>query len=467
MNKIMSIFILVIIIGNIYSQNVIPDTYFLKGVGNYFEYWENGVKKEVYEVGKRDLNVQLEHFYKKHKDKNNMILIGHSLGGLKALAYASYVSQLGEPNRVKGVITMGSPLKGFTALARGREGLNRQMDDWVKKIADAVDAAFLNLRPLLPGIAEGLGGIGGAVAGYKFSTEFRDKVNAKIDLYVNDATIPQLTPGSEFLKKYIEAKVVKTLYGDWYLVPRWIASSMANDKTLQGKILIDWNYRDYKCCQVYIPPVQVREPRINKNIYVGMIVGQNNDLYQSMSDSEAEKTEKDIRDLENGLKTARNAASVLKYVFCLDPCYFSLYQWIENKCSEAVWVLENFNTDTWGTLLGGRKNDFLITEDSQQRDLSQIGGKPINFDDLSIYNPADRNGIKRVQTAIHHTDKPRNFSEYNHPEIWGQGGGAVYYNSAGNKIDRVDAVSDRLKKGAIKKDSVLGRWYDCRRWVYE
>ncbi|HPP04954.1 MAG TPA: hypothetical protein PK351_09045, partial [Spirochaetota bacterium] len=66
-----------------------------------------------------------------------------------------------------------------------------------------------------------------------------------------------------------------------------------------------------------------------------------------------------------------------------------------------------------------------------------------------------------------HTDKPRNFSEYNHPEIWGQGGGAVYYNSAGNKIDRVDAVSDRLKKGAIKKDSVLGRWYDCRRWVYE
>lgn len=446
------------------DESYYDDVYYFPGVGSEYSYGTT-----THKVEQTPLSTQIQHMDKLYTNGKPKVLMGHSAGGLKAMAYASLLSQNGKKNEVKGVITMGAPLKGFSGLAQGRSTLNRKIGNKMNTLANAadavvdtginaVDAALSLVAPLTqlipvaslhyyPGrftlqgytIKAQLKHLFGPLLGHYI---FQQPIDTVINLGVlGDSFVNDISPNSTFLNNYINPKTtVKTsgynkavkVYQGWgYYEPVW--TTKRNCFGWKYSYISGWKWvKVYKIKQVWVDPTYNYYPRIDKNIPITMIVGQENDPLTAL-DSDTRKLVKTGIEHTKNLLIAAEAWHHVKSGFA----YASIvliplgvqYTLKAVACSDARSILDNYKSE-YGQLLGSTANDCFITESSQQYELNRLGGKPM----ASFRYP---NGVAKCSS--------NHFEEPSHEEIWGKGGSAKYDKSSSNYSKR-----QRLEYGSIQ-----------------
>lgn len=454
-----------------FADEYYDDVYHFPGVGSEYKY---GGKK--YRVEKTSLNTQIQHMDKLYSDGKPKVLMGHSAGGLKAMAYASLLSQKGKKDEVKGVITMGAPLKGFSALAQGKDNLNKKIESKINTIVGAADSlvdvsdsiisttANLILGiPLPPGYINtayqisknNLKSILCNVVGYNV---FKRPLDAIIDLDIlGDSFVKDISPNSTFMNNYINPRAsvktagyyrtVKIDTGFGYHEAIW--KTKRNCFGWKYSYISGWKWKKiYKTKQVWVDPTYNYYPKIDKKIPIAMIVGQENDPLSAL-DSDAKNNVKKVMEAVKGSLTA---AEVLLHVRSAKyyASIFLIYKGVEYtrkaiKCSDGRKLVENYKSE-YGKLLGSTANDCFITEESQHYSLNRLGG------------------ISMVRTFSDGkaTCSSNHFNEPSHNEIWGEGGSASYDENSPDESKR-----QRLKYGSIK-GGILKKCFDTKDWpVYD
>lgn len=454
-----------------FADEYYDDVYHFPGVGSEYKY---GGKK--YRVEKTSLNTQIQHMDKLYSDGKPKVLMGHSAGGLKAMAYASLLSQKGKKDEVKGVITMGAPLKGFSALAQGKDNLNKKIESKINTIVGAADSlvdvsdsiisttANLILGiPLPPGYINtayqisknNLKSILCNVVGYNV---FKRPLDAIIDLDIlGDSFVKDISPNSTFMNNYINPRAsvktagyyrtVKIDTGFGYHKAIW--KTKRNCFGWKYSYISGWKWKKiYKTKQVWVDPTYNYYPKIDKKIPITMIVGQENDPLSAL-DSDAKNNVKKVMEAVKGSLTA---AEVLLHVRSAKyyASIFLIYKGVEYtrkaiKCSDGRKLVENYKSE-YGKLLGSTANDCFITEESQHYSLNRLGG------------------ISMVRTFSDGkaTCSSNHFNEPSHNEIWGEDGSASYDENSPDESKR-----QRLKYGSIK-GGILKKCFDTKDWpVYD
>ncbi|MFZ5368402.1 MAG: hypothetical protein ACOZCE_09230 [Spirochaetota bacterium] len=85
---------------------------------------------------------QLKDAYTLFGNYQQQVVIGHSQGGFRALGYANYLKEKGEADKLKAVISIGAPARGFTPLIKGKDDLSRRIDDKVKATINGINSCF-------------------------------------------------------------------------------------------------------------------------------------------------------------------------------------------------------------------------------------------------------------------------------------------------------------------------------------
>ena len=446
-----------------FADEYYDDVYYFPGVTSEYQY-----KGTKYKVEQNKLTTQVEHMDKLFSNGKPKVLMGHSAGGLKAMAYASLLNQKGKKNEVKGVITMGAPLKGFTALAQGRAYLNRKIANKVDTIVGAADSLvdtvdFFTSRivPIIPAdflnvtyftnvslVKEILS----TVVGYNI---FKRPLEFVIDLDVlfDENFVRDISPKSTFLNNYINPKTTVKTSGYYKTVKRKtglgyyeaIWKTKRNCFGWKYSYISGWKWKDiYKTYQVWIDPTYNYYPKIDKNIPVGMIVGQGNDPVKAAG--KYENTVRMVIGLVNTAITTAESLQVARGVF--DTLTLNIPGAIRHysnasKCEKSRYIIRNYVSE-YGKLLGNCANDSFITEDSQQYGLDKLGGKVI-----SRKYP---NGVAKCSST--------HFEEPSHKEIWGDGGGARYDESSSDESKR-----QRLKHGSIQRNGILWNFFKAQDWI--
>ncbi|MCH5149200.1 MAG: hypothetical protein J1G30_00920 [Spirochaetales bacterium] len=446
------------------DESYYDDVYYFPGVSSEYTY-----NKTTYKVEQTSLSTQIQHIDKLYTNGKPKVLMGHSAGGLKAMAYASLLNQKGKKNEVKGIITMGAPLKGFSALAQGRNVLNKKIENKINTLTNAadavvdtginaIDAALSLVAPLTHLIpAASLHYYPGrfTLQGYTIKAQlkylfgpllghyiFQQPIDAIINLGIlGDSFVNDISTNSVFLNNYINPKTtVKTsgyyktvkVYQGWgYYEPIW--KTKRNCFGWKYSYISGWKWVNvYKTKQVWVDPTYNYYPRIDKNIPITMIVGQENDPLTALDDDTRKLVKTGIEHTRIAL-IAAEAWHCVKASFAYSSIFLAplgvQYTIKAVNCSDARKILENYKRE-YGLLLGSTANDCFITEDSQQYPLNRLGGIPIA---PSNY----RNGVA--------TCSSNHFKEPSHEEIWGKGGGASYDKSSSDESKR-----QRLKYGSIR-----------------
>lgn len=461
-----------------FADEYYDDVYYFPGVTSEYQY-----KGTKYKVEQNKLTTQVEHMDKLFSNGKPKVLMGHSAGGLKAMAYASLLNQKGKKNEVKGVITMGAPLKGFTALAQGRNYLNRQLGNKINTLTDAaetivdtginaVDVVLPIIMPITqlipdprfhyyPGrftiqgntIKAKLRYLFGVQLGYMFlERPLETVINAG---FLGDDFVTDISPKSTFMNNYINPKTtvktdgyyktVKRKTGLGYYEAVW--KTKRNCFGWKYSYIAGWKWRDiYKTYQVWVAPTYNYYPRIDKNIPVGMIVGQGNDPLAAL-DKDIVKNVKIGMEVATNLLIAAEAWHHVKAGFAYASLFF-IGQGVQYtkkaiKCSDARYIIRNYVSE-YGKLLGSTANDSFITEDSQQYGLDKLGGRTI-----SKKYPG---GVAKCSST--------HFEEPSHKEIWGDGGSARYDKSSSDESKR-----QRLKHGSIQRNGILWNFFKAQDWI--
>lgn len=459
------------------DESYYNDVYYFPGVSSEYTY-----NKATYKVEQTSLNTQIQHMDKLYTNGKPKVLMGHSAGGLKAMAYASLLNQKGKKNEVKGIITMGAPLKGFSGLAQGRDTLNKKIGSKMNTLANAadavadtginaIDAALSLVAPLThlipaaslhyyPGRFTLIGTTIKAQLKYLFGSLlghyiFQQPIDTIINLGIlGDSFVNDISPNSTFLNSYINprttvktsgyCKTIKVYQGWGYYEPVW--KTKRNCFGWKYSYISDWKWVDvYKTQQVWIDPTYNYYPRIDKNIPITMIVGQENDPLTAL-DSDTRKLVKTGIDHTKNVLIAAEAWHHVKSGFAYASIFLiplgMQYTLKAVACSDARKILENYKSE-YGQLLGSTNNDCFITENSQQYELDRLGGKPMAS---SHY----RNGVA--------TCPSNHFEEPSHEKIWGKGGSAKYDKSSSDESKR-----QRLEYGSIR-GGILKTCFDEQKW---
>ncbi len=453
MNKIIKTIFIFQLFLNIclYGQNQAVNTYLLNGIaGNYFiqdSYGDFKIKKKV---GTVPIEEQVPDLYNSTKLIRDKVLIGHSLGGLKAVAYANHMSLKGQSSEVKGVITIGAPLQGFYGLKNGKNELSNKISKYIEILSNGGKSIVNCLAPL-PKI-------------YDFiqSGFIKSLVPNPLEIFgTSDPVNTALVPDSRFLSEYVKAneKIIKAGYSEQKKkIVRYTYVKSKNQPWWSIFILSAIQYDKvpvYENYTVTYPAVVQYTPKMNKDIYVGMIVGQNNDfdefystiLNYSILNSDFKvfggidkNTFIQRREmLTKGCEVAQNA----HFAACFLVPVFSWFYWEQSiNALNAHTFLRDYNKNM-ANLVGSSQSDCFIAEDSQQYSIDKLGGRPIGKNNQYVYN---------IPNGIH--DSNTTNSETVNPKIWGTGGRGITYNY----------TNGTAQPGAITKDGAIGSMYDARGW---
>lgn len=262
----------------------------------------------------------------------NLVLLGHSQGGMRALAYACKMADNGLTP--KGVISIGGPVRGYSPLTGGVGVLAGRIKRVVQDLTlgiDAVDSAFLGIS--FPFITVGCSnelsatGIAGLIVSFNDDLAFNtvdDIVNIALcgripyhnaageSFYVSDAVIEEMTPGSDYVDEYLIKPKVVDVAAHYNKVP------------LDDKKVYFWNYKyvkigflnikiwflDWHMVEqfkyVYIPTTYKEDPYLPASTHVGYIYGEQDDVETFVS--EMHQGEGDEEELFNKIKTGCDVA---------------------------------------------------------------------------------------------------------------------------------------------------------------
>jgi Alpha/beta hydrolase of unknown function (DUF915). len=146
----------------------------------------------------------------------DQVIVAHSQGGLRALAYAQLLKTKGDSSRVKAIVTVGSPIQGEHALLYGSASLNSRLNNRVNSLKSTynyiVTPVVITQQALNAlGVKAGdLGFLkdGDSLVNWAFGQagEKANLVKAAMsdpNLGMNENAIKALTPGSKFQQDYI------------------------------------------------------------------------------------------------------------------------------------------------------------------------------------------------------------------------------------------------------------------------
>jgi hypothetical protein len=193
----------------------------------------NTVTGETRNTSFVDMTTSLGDAWDVYNSVENPVLIGHSQGGIRALSYANYMEIKEKEaagknyveslaNHAAGVISIGGPIKGFTPLTGGEPVFANRVRGVVTDIANGVDAikyanlcwvpliGWLSTRPIVAAAQNLVGGTICYFPGVTSTEEIialclagRIPVNKDgSTLSISNDLIRDLTPGSDYLKKY-------------------------------------------------------------------------------------------------------------------------------------------------------------------------------------------------------------------------------------------------------------------------
>jgi hypothetical protein len=218
---------------------------------------------------------QLKDAYTLFGNYQQQVVIGHSQGGFRALGYANYLKEKGEADKLKAVISIGAPARGFTPLIKGKDDLSRRIDDKVKATINGINSCFsvfgvvnaVSAWPFLGALNTTLQGLYQFVFpfflnGFKYNdwaspSSVKMMMNVLGDVVSNDV-MRDFTPGSDYIRNRI--------------APTYIPAQGHYVKIKVGKIL--W-FDIYKTIWVMDKPAQM-EYKMPPNLNVGFVVGEGN-----------------------------------------------------------------------------------------------------------------------------------------------------------------------------------------------
>ncbi|GAB6091296.1 hypothetical protein [Spirochaeta dissipatitropha] len=387
--------------GSVFSQDT--DTLlFLEGVGSSLD----GQK-----VDNMPMASQVDYIHKEYGDASSQVIIGQSMGGLRALGYAGLK---GQSNDVKAAIAITAPVRGYSALSRGSSVLAAQLNS-VYRTFDMGFRSFqsmgkntLNSSTVISkGVSDGLAGMG-------FSAEAGPA--AMVENLVASAGVADLHPESDFIRSAISD--------------------------------IDWDYHEYtlfgRLIRIRIPGTRAVIPGIPETIYVGQIVGKQNHprhlivdhmgsdnlvppvnlgplgefnvvsnnaalraghvlVWGQMASAQSYWTGRSAQ--ERGLAAVAWGAFWNRKPYHTHIRRANRYQQYAGYAANArAWMDPNQITKRWGDLIGQQESDGFITANDQYWPLNEIGGRPIPF----------QNGHVELDTINH-------ASALWHEDVWGEG----------------------------------------------
>ncbi len=460
--KICNLILLFLVVFQTNLNAVDVNVFFLTGIRSIYHVDNSG--NYTANVGKTPLESQVVQLYNKLNGIDNKLIIGHSMGGIKALGYAGYWSRYHENpensdnGNLSGIITIGAPLKGFLGLAEGRAAFNRKASDLVSKIGRGATSITKPISLIIPEVGFlsslfdlGTAGLSSAIAKQLFSPI--DLAQLPFDL--SDQVMTDITPGSRFMRDFIEpeAEVIKQGYYEKrkkaigsQTVP--VYATQTDVFGYKYTIITGWKQETiYEYYKVWIAPKTISIPRLDEDIAVGMILGSNNDPLNLMdNDNDRQSLRVAIGALQTALDASEKANIALSVTYgVLLNIPMSVYHGVAaNDAKVAYDLFVNYKKE-YGYLIGGSSNDGFIAKSSQSRSIASIGGKSIGDDEGFVFN---------VEDACH-AGNP-NIAEYNHRSIWSSDGrGGLYRNN----------ITDQLKSGAIGcNDGQIRKWLNSNDW---
>jgi hypothetical protein len=414
---------------------------FFEGIGTKFS---NG-----YNTNQLSFQEQVNHIrYHYGQGQENMVLVGHSQGGVRALAYASMY-----PRETAAVITIGSPVSGHplvTNINVSVAALNliyKTIDAGVKAADEIIEIITGSEYFSTLDIYELLNITGEAREFIETDVNFQTFV----DMVKNKASYPgieQLNPLGSFFANYInpglktttttntvttvelvaQQKKILTGYSIKQVIDYYISIKIFG-KVIKIPVYKTVSTPIYKYITVYVPQtktttVAVQTVTVEKRIkgtYVAFIVGTNNDIVGLVeSKIGALENKSKVESIIANLKTtaqiqrALAAGNLYKAVTGLDAStaeniqskvgsLFTAAQWLTKAAAvDSLAVLMESRDSTFASLIGGA-GDCVIPKFSQKRDIELLGGTKL------------LNGIYEC--------KANHEEELSHDEIWGAGGG--------------------------------------------
>ncbi len=345
---------------------------------------------------------QLQHVDAKLSGGTKLNIVGHSQGGLRALAYASYQQQHGRlPDNIANVISIGGPTTGFSPLAQGVQVLQTKLDDASTTINGGMQAV-MNLSLVPKGTFEILqnGGVSGLLQTLGLNNSSLPALLAAVDDVKQ--SYKDMKPDSDFLTKYI----VKNTY-EW-LVFRTPLGRIISVKLF--KIRSDW--------------------KLPKPVKYGFIVGTSSDILKTADDlnlkvpiagmTVAPSKVASYYVKATGLASAAWDAIHTSYdieASLLNPWMYPGHRrdarklannasaWRDKAKQGYDWVsnCESNFSSILGTAVN--ENDSFIPTRDQYIDVAEFGGSYIQNETKG-----------RFAGAYNH------LSETTHPDIWGAGG---------------------------------------------
>jgi hypothetical protein len=374
------------------------------------------------------------------KNTPDQVIIAQSQGGLRALGYTHKINTdhatypTTTQGNVKGIITIDSPVLGYSPLLQGKDVLLSKACNGKTRVINGACAAIFGDSPLLFVAGEII--INGLV--------LSDPVCSGMlisNFHLNQIWIDDLTAQSPFIKDNI--------------LPPWIEAQWHWE---QVWIVTGWDYQN-DCEAGYWESVMVVDvpgyydlsnTRFNSSLKVGFVVGQLNDPIKALVNSQPEPLGNPRGDVvsagEFGIRAGIFTLNLLLLIggavhtieaiasltaaianfFCLNflvglACLavFAYEGTMAYFCYDAYSITSDI-PGWFGSVLGSSANDSFVLESDQTCDLALLGASPAD----PYYN------IRKVSTANHQT------SNY-HPEIWGD----VWDNYTWYRLDKANVCS--------------------------
>lgn len=415
-DKIVACILLISFGGNLCAETV-------KGIffpGIRTEYSIGGVQKNT---GIQAMEEQLNDAYRAFASLGSQVVIGHSQGAYKALGYGNYLKEKGEGDKVKAIIAIGGPVRGFTPLVRGKDDLTRRIknfyDIFSKGAASIIPIPYLSLAGPF---------IGDVLLTFYIGYDSRSLISQMMSSrrgkgsMVSDAVLADFMPNSTYLKDRISPGIIPE-QGHWVKVEVGRITVPVIKVTGWFRFTIEWiTIPIYKNVWVVEKPAE-KIPRLPDNVPVGFIVGnQSNpfDLIESaygFKRADAEKTLEDFarvmdisQTINRGLADAADAIARALIWTVIGYAGFKLladgYYINANNAREAAKLARNFpqryNTD----ILLTNESDGFVPSPAQKWNPDELLFKPIGNNGTEWYIVYDVNHQTELEDG----------------RIWGEGG---------------------------------------------
>ena len=401
-------------------------------------YTTNTVSTEEQLRDVRDLH------FEQNKTKD-AVIIGHSQGGLRALAYASSAFDRrlsdGTETKIKAVVTIGSPIAGHLTV-ENRALSKKRFNRFRSRLVDGVliGNPWTTGLPIPAALFAGIDKLANEMFGTSHASAVLDDLTLKFIAPGNDPMMKDILVGapvtesiaakdfertSDFHIKYIEGE-------EW--IPQAPVTMKAKDGIgirKKSRFPFFEFYQKYRYYQVTPAPVRKAVPLFDSGTYYANIIGTQHDLDQmledTLSDSDYQLAKFAIKSYEDltlffGIADSAIAGICAGYGFAALAGFFTApaapyFFWQAAKWGAgAAFAYDGRNAmqqrnAEYGLILGSSNSDSFIQIADQSLSAEVLGTTKI--DTTATGGRRVKNGIAQVFTNHAMEDK--------HPEIWGVG----------------------------------------------